>query len=50
MFHKLYLEPLQPACFSLQLADGFGTRSLGAMEDVPIKTGDLWVLEDFIID
>jgi len=40
IFHKLHLGPLQPAPFSLQLADGFETRPLGALEDVPVKIGD----------
>ena len=49
MFHKLQLGPLRSEPFSLQLADGSKTRPLGVFEDVPVKIGDLWVLEDFII-
>jgi len=40
---------LQLAAFSLQLADGSEKQPLAALEDVPVKIGNLWVLEDFII-
>jgi len=49
LFHKLHLGPLQPASFSLLLADSSETQSLGKIEDVQVKIGDTWVLEDFII-
>ena len=49
LFHRLYLGLLQPAPFSLQLADGSEIQTLGKLEDVPVKIGDIWVLEDFII-
>jgi len=49
IFLKLHLGPLQPAPFSLQLVDGSQTQRLGMLEDGPVKVGDLWVLEDFII-
>jgi len=35
--------------FSLQLVDGSKMRPLGKLEDVPVKIGDIWILEDFII-
>ena len=38
------------ACtFSLQLSDGSEMRPLGTLEDVPIKIGDFWVLQDSVI-
>jgi len=38
------------ACtFSLQLSDGSEMRPLGILEDVRIKIGDFWVLEDSVI-
>jgi len=38
------------ACtFSLQLSDGSEMRPLGTLEDVHIKIGDFWVLEDSVI-
>ena len=49
LFHKLHLGPLQPTPFSLQLADGFEMQSIRKLEDVLVKIGDIWVLEDFII-
>ena len=49
MFHKLHSGPSQPASFSLQLADGSETRPLGTLEDVLVKKGEFWLLEDFII-
>jgi len=49
LFHKLHLGPLQAAPFSLQLADGSKTQPIGKLDDVPINTGHIWVLEDFII-
>jgi len=47
--HKLYLGPLQPVPFSLQLVDSSEIQPLGKLKDVPVKIGDFWVLEDFII-
>ena len=49
MFRKLHLGPLQPAPFSLQLANGFETRPLGTLDDASVQIGEFWVLEDFII-
>ena len=49
MFYKFHLGPLQPVPFSLQLGDGSETQSLSALENVPVKIGDFWVVEDFII-
>jgi len=50
LFHRLHLGPLQPAPFSLQLTDGYEMKPLRKLEDVPVKIGDIWVLEGFIID
>jgi len=49
LFHRFHLGTLQPASFSLQLANGFEMQPLGKLEDVPVKIGDIWVLKDFII-
>jgi len=49
LFHKLHLVPLQPATFSLELADGSETQPIGKLEDVQANVGDTWVLEDFIM-
>jgi len=49
LFHKLHLGLLQPAPFSLQLADDSKMQPIGKLGDVPIKIGDIWVLGDFII-
>ena len=35
--------------FSLQLSDGSEMQPLGTLEDVPVKIGDFWVLEDSVI-
>ena len=40
---------MQVAPFSLQLADGSEKHPLGILEDVPIKEGHLYELNDFII-
>jgi len=49
LIHKLHLESLQPAPFSLQLADSSEMKSIGKLEDVTGKIRDIWVLEDFNI-
>jgi len=48
MFHKLHLGPFRPVTFSLQLEDGSKMQPLGKLKDVPVKTGDIWVLEEFV--
>jgi len=45
----VHVGPLQPAPFSLQLADGSEMQPLGKLEDMPVKIGDILVLKDFII-
>ena len=49
LFHRLHLGPLQPTPFSLQLVNGSKTKPLAKLEDVLVKRGDIWELEDFII-
>ena len=41
LFHKLHLGPLQPAPFSLWLANGSETQPIGKLEDVLVKIGDI---------
>jgi len=37
LFHKFHLGTLQPAPFSLQLADGSETQPIGKLEDMSIN-------------
>jgi len=49
LFHRFHLGALQPVPFSLQLVGDSETQPLGKLKDVPVKIGDIWVLDDFII-
>jgi len=42
LFHKLHRWPLLATLFSLQLAYGSVTQSIGRLEDVPVNIGDIW--------
>ena len=49
IFQKLGLGELQPAPTSIQFADGSIKCHLGLSENVPVKVGNFYVLDDFII-
>ena len=49
IFQKLVLGELHPTPISLLFADGSMKCPLGFLENGPVKVGDFYVLDDFII-
>jgi len=49
IFMKLNLQVLRPTTSSLTLMDSSIKHPLGILVDVPIKTGDFYVVDHFVI-
>ena len=49
LYEKLDLGEMRPTTIFLQLADCSVKYTIGVLEDVPIKVGDLYVPVDFVI-
>ena len=49
LYEKSELGEMRSTTISLQLADRSVKYSLGILEDVPIKVGDVYVPVDFVI-